>query len=356
MKAAIHLSVLATYIVAAQATLAQGPLAPPAFPAPDPALNNLGQPIPNMKTLTQVEPRVPISAAQTPGDVDALFKITQPGSYYLTGNVTGVPDKHGIEIAASDVTLDLNGFTIRSSNAPTDGITGITTAGVARDGITIRNGRLFGWPDGAIAIATASRGAVLEQLVINSGANSGGGVVVGVEARIFACTVTGANATGISTQERAVIEFCQVFNSAGGINVGNGSTVKNCLVRQNTGGVGIVAANSSAIEGNMVYGNASGIHVGTDCVVRGNTLESNNFGSPSVGILAQGSSNLIDSNAAYFNGTNIKAESGTSGNVVIRNMVHGGTAFSLGGQIVGPSITTAGTITSENPWANFAPP
>src|SRR5262245_32112399 len=70
----------------------------------------LGPVAPTLKTLTDVEPRIAISAANTPGDADSVFRITQPGSYYLTGNVTGVAGRHGVEIAANSVTLDLNGF------------------------------------------------------------------------------------------------------------------------------------------------------------------------------------------------------------------------------------------------------
>ena len=55
------------------------------------------------------EPRIAINTASTPGDADSVFRITQPGSYYLTGNTSGVAAKHGIEIDASDVTLDLMG-------------------------------------------------------------------------------------------------------------------------------------------------------------------------------------------------------------------------------------------------------
>lgn len=58
-----------------------------------------------MKTLAQVEPRTPIGPDTTPGDNDStpsLYKITQPGSYYLTGPITGVADKIGIETAASN--------------------------------------------------------------------------------------------------------------------------------------------------------------------------------------------------------------------------------------------------------------
>lgn len=46
---------------------------------------------PTHKTLTEIEPRTAISMANTPGDADSLFKITQPGSYYLTGNITASP-------------------------------------------------------------------------------------------------------------------------------------------------------------------------------------------------------------------------------------------------------------------------
>src|SRR5687767_7622300 len=64
------------------------------------------------KTLTEVEPRIAVNAQNTPGDANSLFRITQPGSYYLTGNITGVPNKNGVYIFGHRVTLDLNGFTV----------------------------------------------------------------------------------------------------------------------------------------------------------------------------------------------------------------------------------------------------
>src|SRR5947208_16830687 len=59
-------------------TFAQGSLTPP------------GPPTPTFKTLQQVEPRTPIDATHTPGEGDNQFVINSPGSYYLTGNITGV--------------------------------------------------------------------------------------------------------------------------------------------------------------------------------------------------------------------------------------------------------------------------
>ena len=81
---------------------AQGSLTPPGTPAP------------TMKSLDQVEPRTIVNAANTPGNSANTFIISSPGSYYLTGNLTGASGKHGISIQADDVTLDLNGFAIIS--------------------------------------------------------------------------------------------------------------------------------------------------------------------------------------------------------------------------------------------------
>src|SRR4026207_1710043 len=66
---------------------AQGSLTPP------------GAPGPTMKTLTQVEPRTPISSLP--------FFITNAGWYDVPTNRTGRP---GLTVMASGVTIDLMGF------------------------------------------------------------------------------------------------------------------------------------------------------------------------------------------------------------------------------------------------------
>src|SRR5437868_7397499 len=93
---------IAAFGIIAAGTALAGPLNPPAGPVTS-----------SYKTLTEVEPRTAINAANTPGDSFSVFKITQPGSYYLTSGFAGVTGKTGILIASGGVTLDLNGFTIR---------------------------------------------------------------------------------------------------------------------------------------------------------------------------------------------------------------------------------------------------
>ena len=59
-----------------------------------------------MKPLSQVEPRTPVETL--PSDPSATRVISQPGSYYLTANLSVAGGSlSGIEIATSGVTLDL---------------------------------------------------------------------------------------------------------------------------------------------------------------------------------------------------------------------------------------------------------
>lgn len=73
---------------------------------------------PTFKTLDEVEPSTPIGPVTTPGDADAVFVISQPGPYHLTADVIGQAAKHGIQITASGVTLDLRASLCAVSRSP----------------------------------------------------------------------------------------------------------------------------------------------------------------------------------------------------------------------------------------------
>jgi len=73
------------------------------------------------------------------------YVISQPGSYKLSGNLVVPANTDGIHLLASNVTLDLNGFSITAPVAQTV----FPTAGI-RDpngatAITIRNGTIRGF-------------------------------------------------------------------------------------------------------------------------------------------------------------------------------------------------------------------
>lgn len=121
---------------------AQGSLTPPA-----------GPPAPVMKTLEQLEPRIPIGPDTTPGDNDgtpSCYKITQPGSYYLTTNlVCASGKKYGIEVVAANVTIDLNGFKV--VGIP-DSWAGVHAPG-AGHGLKLRNGSIRSWGTTGVLIS-----------------------------------------------------------------------------------------------------------------------------------------------------------------------------------------------------------
>ena len=173
--------------------LAQGSLTPP------------GPPAPTMKTLQQVEPRVPISTAP--------FTISQPGSYYLTTNLT-VSGGNAITIAANGVTLDLNGFTIASTTNPASGIAVLISGGLRN--IAIQNGHIQG--------GVTNNG---------SGVFSGPGFGYGIYIYYSGSAPENVRVSGVS------VSGC-LYD---GIYVGDsGSTaVENCVVRT-VGGRGIFAS------------------------------------------------------------------------------------------------------------------
>lgn len=116
----------------------QGPLTPP------------GPPAPSMKSLDQVEPRTAI-AGRTAGSGPL---ISQPGSYYLTGNIIVTNESSsGISISTNNVTLDLNGFSVISPRSLPQNTSGISANFDGITNVTIRNGRIVGFVFGVLSRA-----------------------------------------------------------------------------------------------------------------------------------------------------------------------------------------------------------
>ncbi|MGB8169019.1 MAG: NosD domain-containing protein [Chthoniobacteraceae bacterium] len=373
--------------------LAQGSLTPP------------GVPVPTMKTLDQVEPRTPIDAIHTPGNINNLYRITVPGSYYLTGPISGVEGKNGISIEASDVTIDLRGFSVTGNPGSFTGVR--FTDGNNR--LTLRNGTINGWDDDGVSEyageGTATEG-IYENLHLTG--NGGSGMRLGDKCTVRACKFTGNFNYGLFANGRATISRCtasdngfagiyfgsgSVLDSVSALNGGSGfesfgepalmedcvafengdtgfrtvggAKIADCISRSNSG-AGFDASYFSTVTGCTAKNNPWGIFVGGSCHIVGNFCEGNGDG-----IYAYADRNEIDGNHILNGGTGIKVDPGSVAakhNLVARNIVgSNATNYNIAADNrVGPTIditaggtpaatgnSAADTTTALDPWTNF---
>jgi parallel beta-helix repeat protein len=354
---------------------AQGSLTPP------------GPPAPTMKTLDQVEARMPIDAAHTPGNDQFDFVITQAGSYYLTGNLTAAKPR-AINVQAAGVTIDLNGFEIRR---PSGGNAGIAVASSA-DRCAIRNGSINGFIEGIRCdndiTGRQARGGTISNLAVSGAGGSPGngiGITAGENWLVSNCTVHDHSGTGIAVGEGSTVTKCNVRkngsrgilggarniisdctaheNSSDGIRAFAGSTISNCAAHNNIGdgiqvegsstvrnctaiansGDGIQLESASLVKDNNCSVNiAAGLHaLGSD-----NRIEGNNVLGSARGIDVDGIGNLIIKNSASGNTTNYDIAANNRYGPIIDITASGAAA------VTGNSATD--TTTTTHPWANFS--
>jgi len=347
-------------------TCSAGPITPPPGPV-----------VSTGKTLTEVEPRVAINAANTPGDSNSIYKITQPGSYYLTANLTGASGEHGIEITSSDVTIDLYGFVLKGAAGSLDGISAtaddLNRINIANgsvlsfggDGIDLgtTNGtgyrieRVHAWSNGGEGIRAATS-AVVAACTANQ--NSGDGISVGYLSTITDCSVRSNGGYGIALATGSVtgcssnlndnsgfkgyaaVSFvdCSAYGSrADGFEVGDGGSATDCVAHscENDGFVGTYSATFTncraydnlengfnvnegcLIEACTARLNAlDGFRIDNDCVIRGCVSDSNGAGlTTGAGIRITSSNNRIEANHCSECDVGVDADAG--GNILVRN-------------------------------------
>jgi len=230
---------------------AQGILTPPGAPAA------------TMKTLGQIEPRTPIS--------DAPYTISEPGSYYLTTNLT-VSSGTAITIATNGVTLDLNGYTIRSTAASATG-SGVYIKNWLSD-ISIANGHICG-------------GVTNNGSGIFSGSGFGSG--------IYEYTDAINNPNGADYAKNVLVSRVSVSGCLSqGIFLGGApSAVENCVAR--TTGSGIIATTIKSCQAQDCGGQA---------IIGGQVSDSNGTSVGSTGVSA---STAINCNGSSSSGTGLSA-------------------------------------------------
>lgn len=229
------LPVLSLCILAPLAAFAQGSLTPPGAPAPA------------MKTLQQVEPRIDL--ATLAGTAGAVVAITQPGSYYLSGNLSGATGKDTIVVSVAGVTIDLNGFTLVGTDPSRNAITGNFSS------LTVRNGRIIG---GVYGIRGGIR-LCCSDLVVEGGTTMG--IFGSLDCQIERCRVITA---GIQIDDRGAVIDCHT-TGANGVYVGNGGLVERTRVAN--GGLS-VANDAHLIDCSVTNAPFTGIVADQGCVIR----------------------------------------------------------------------------------------
>ena len=215
------------------------------------------------------------SCAESPsgcfaGDTEGFpVQISISGSYRLTGPLTLPNDTSGIEVAASDVTLDLNGFSIECPGCeagigPGSGIENPAGTTIDFSNVVVRNG-----------------------------------------------TVRNVRRHGISLQRTSAVQIDRVHvlevefsgivlaASTGGV-VTNGCTVTHSVV-QGASGSGISGCNEGGVyTGNRVgaiAGSGTGLSGGSSCVMTGNVV------SDTSSLAFSGIGCSVEANSAFRAGT-----------------------------------------------------
>lgn len=125
------------------------------------------------------------------------YTISQPGSYKLSGNLVAPAGVNGIRVAASNVTLDLNGFTLSGPPDPCDGFGCVPTFGITAasvTGTTIRNGTISGFSL-PLVLSLATQ-IVSEDLVVNGAGGTAGAAFFGTSSIIHRLNTSGGVVVG----------------------------------------------------------------------------------------------------------------------------------------------------------------
>ncbi len=319
--------------------------------------------------------------------IDSLpYNITIPGSYYVIAHLSGAV---GINIMTSNVTLDLNGYTLK-------GTAGNNSEGIevtlAATNISILNGGVVNWGREGIKADLATNSSFSKlQIVSNAldGINAGNnnlisfvdagnngfdGIEMAESAVINHCSASNNMRDGIEADAGSTLLQCTARNNTNaGIHTTGASTISNCTAAENktngfSCGAGSVIRQSTAsnniqsgfylFSGSTATDNTSrnnghhGFEWLNDCVLESNNASLNSYS----GFSTTYNGGRLDNNTSSSNAHHGYSILNTGGCTIIRNTASGNgiSAFNvLPGNTFATTVTPATINTNTNPFANF---
>lgn len=250
------------------------------------------------------------------GSQSTPFVITKSGAYYLSADRVMTADVNAITVSAPDVTIDLNGCTLRSTGGSTGN--GIEIPAVSN--VEIRNGSINDIPADAIK------------------ATGGSGLRI-IDVRVTTAGKSGVNSTtALTTVDRSDFSYCGSFGvyvyNVDTPRITNSNATNNgqtgiCLAAVTTGEVANCHATKNQRSGISVSGNFS--LVSNNVVVGNNLVKSGTDGGINLGGWSTARGNMISLNAlsgiylsgygSILDGNNITLTSDASNNTSAGNSI-----------------------------------
>ncbi len=253
------------------------------------------------KTLDEVEPRIPIKAADLP------LTISEPNSYYLAETINfSVTDTNAITIECNDVTIDLMGYHLigpgKAAGTSGNGIY-MTSSNIEISNGTIRDFRENG-------IYSDSVNDKNHRIIgVRALSNGNSGIYLGSNHHMVKdCTASNNMFSGIYVMDNCVVTGNMAYNNSSGIDAGGKCVITGNVASMNGNNGIYIFAYGSMITGNTAGNNQNnGIYTDSyGSMITGNTTTSNT----NYGIYANNYA-LIDQNASYSNGTNLYTGTGS---------------------------------------------
>ncbi len=287
------------------------------------------------------EARTPVQGLK--GSPTAQFVIDAPGSYYLSGNITGEPGKCAIEVTADHVEIECDGFDFIGTQGT---LSCIRASG--RRCIGVYDGGFVRWFGTCVDMGDCTDCLVeecwFESCIAGAGTPPGPGVTValGDGGVAYDCDVRKCFGATISLGHRSIFEECVCSEGAVATACfySPGDTVMEDNFAHNCNGIAFMSLGRATVLYNRVVDCPGGVDVGEASVVEENDIDTS--------ALSSGNGISIRGGRCCVYGNYVAGGGGGGGAIVV---YQGGDGTLIeDNHIAGTSSSATGTVASGLIW------